>query len=260
MSSDGETSSIFSSTPVMTAEAGYDGDELQAPIRISGFLSMGLGAASAISYIGYPLLLMPLAAILLGIFALRKYSGRKPVGVKAAYFGIIMAIGFGSFGLGVPLMKRHTLATQGEHYARQFIKLVANGEDYYALELRKEFPNRFISTMDLDQFYAREATKVPNEDQESQESPLESLRSSSAYSTVRDVGPDGIWELDRAISVTYRYGRERVDIVFANHDRPKPRLLRLVMECQVRESTGDLEWHVANFMMYRERIVAESIL
>ena len=157
-------------------------------------------------------------------------------------------------------MKRHTLATQGEHYARQFIKLVANGEDYYALELRKEFPNRFISTMDLEQFYAREAAKAPDENEQGQESPLETLRNSSAYSSVRSVGPDGDWELDRPISVVYRYGRERVDIVFANHDTGKPRLLRIVMECSIRPSTGELEWHVANFMMYRERIVAESIL
>jgi hypothetical protein len=32
----------------MSAEAGFDGDDIQAPIRISGFISLLLGLASVV--------------------------------------------------------------------------------------------------------------------------------------------------------------------------------------------------------------------
>ena len=267
------------STPRMSAEAGFDGNELQAPIRISGFISVLLGLLTGLSFLGIALLFIPLLGILFGCFALRRYDGPRPVGVGAAYLGIILSVGFGAFGLGVPLMKKNTLGSQGEHYAREFMKLVANGDDYYAMELKKTFNNRFLSNMPLESYYLDgdgenillESNASPEEQEmiaasakEGQDSSplgrLREFREEAVYNIIQDVGIDGDWELDRPITVRYQYGREHIEVVFVNFDKPTPRRIRFVLECTIHPRTGDLEWHVATLMIDRERLVAESIL
>ncbi|NND96783.1 MAG: hypothetical protein HKN47_05570 [Pirellulaceae bacterium] len=249
MSSDSD--STFSSTPVMSAEAGFDGSDAQAPIRISGFLCLLLGLLSVITFMAPGLLVLPFAAILLGAFALRRYDPPKPVGITPAYLGVLLAVGFGAFGLGIPLMKQKMVGEQAEYLARQYVELVARGEDYYAIELRKEFNNRFIRSMPLEEHY---------KDNENATKTLEEFREDGIYEVLRRIGPDANWELDRAVRCYYRYGREHADVVLVNHDKSKPVLVRVILQCIEHPDTGDLEWHVDTCMQYRERLVAESIL
>ena len=236
----------------MSAEAGFGDDSVAAPIRISGFVSALLGVLSAISVLGMPLLVIPLAGILLGLLALRKYGELKPVGVTAAKIGLVLSVGFGAFGFGVPFMKRQTLGHQGEAFAREFMKLAAMGEDYYCLELRKPLANRFLSSMPLEKHYI-------DENEEAMQS-LEELRNSGAYTALQRLGPDAEWELDRATAVYYKYGREVVDIVYVNNSGKRPTKIRVVLEGYESKTTGAWEWHIDNFMIDRDRIVADTVL
>ncbi len=245
-----DSNSHLPTTTGMSAEAGFDGNELQAPIRISGFLCLILGLVSAMAFLSIGMLIVPALAIGFGVFALRRYNPPKPVGIKAAYIGMVLAVGFGMFGLGVPLFKKNTLGSQAEHFARDFLKVVAKGEDHYALELRKDHVNRFIRSMPLDEHY---------KSNENAQKILEEFREDGLVSIVRSLGPDAKWELDRPIRVFYSYGAEHADVVLANYDNATPQVIRVVMQAKVA-SDGKLQWHVENFMTYRERIVAESIL
>ena len=237
----------------MSAEAGYESGQEGAPIRISGFISAIFGVMSAITFLGWPLLVIPIIGILLGMFALRRHGDLVPVGITAARIGLLLSIGFGAFGLGVPVLKWNTLGVQGEFFARQYIELVAQGEDYYCMELQKEYRNRYLKNMSLEELYT--------EDNENAMQSLEEYRGNGAVETVKRLGPGANWELDRAISVYHKYGQEHVDLVFVNDPRAKkPIKIRIILQCILRESTGDFEWHVDRFMVDRKRLVAESIL
>ena len=233
----------------MSAEAGFDGDDIQAPIRISGFICLLLGLASVVSFLAIGVMVVPFLAIGFGLFALRKYGQPTPVGINAARWGMLFAIGFGAFGLGVPLFKKHTLGTQAEYFAKEFVKLVASGEDYYVLELQKSYVNRFLRSMPLAEHY--ESIELSED--------LENHRGSSLKSLLVRLGPDAKWELDRSVYVYHKYGRDHAEVVLVNNDGKKPQLITVSLEKAISKD-GDIQWHVDNFMMYRERLVAESIL
>jgi hypothetical protein len=234
----------------MSAEAGFDGDDIQAPIRISGFISLLLGLASVVSFLAMGALIVPFLALGFGLFGLRKYGQPTPVGITAARWGVILAIGFGAFGLGVPLFKKHTLGTQAEYFAKEFVKIVASGEDYYCLELQKDYTNRFLRTMSLAEHY---------EGKEEMQETLEDFRSGGLKTLLVDLGPDATWELDRSVYVYHKYGRDNADVILVNNDGAKPRLITVSLQKTVSQD-GDIQWHVSNFMMYRERLVAPTVL
>jgi len=234
----------------MSAEAGFDGSDIQAPIRVSGFICLLLGLISALSFLAPAMLIVPFLATGFGFFALRRYGVPKPVGIKAAYIGLILAIGFGMFGLGVPLFKKHTLGTQAEYFAKEYLKIVASGDDYYAMELRKDYVNRFMRSMPLAEHY---------ETSENAKQTLEEYRDDSVRKMLMRAGPDAEWELDRSIRVYHSYGNDHADVVLVNYDEDSPRRIRVILQGQI-STDGEIQWHVETFMMYRERLVAESIL
>ncbi|QDT08664.1 hypothetical protein [Planctomycetes bacterium K23_9] len=245
-----DSDSNLSAMTTMSAEAGFDGSDIQAPIRISGFLCLILGLASVGSFLAIGMLFIPFFAIAFGLYALRRYSPPKPVGVTAAYLGVLLAVGFGAFGLGVPLFKKHTLGSQAEQFARDYIKLVSMGHDYYALELQKEHFNRFLRSMPLEEHYAsNEVSKRA----------LEDFRQDGLRDLLVAAGPDAEWELDRPIRVFHSYGRDNADVVLSNEGPTGARLIRVLLESNVSEA-GDLQWHVKVFQQYRERIVAETVM
>ena len=89
--------------PQMHAETGFDQEDSAPPLRISGFICMILGALSIVSTLGQPLLVIPILAILCGLFALRRSGGQTPVGTRPAMIGIVLAVGFGACGLFLPV-------------------------------------------------------------------------------------------------------------------------------------------------------------
>lgn len=236
----------------MSAETGFEGDATQAPIRVSGFLASLFGLGSALSFMSIPMLLVPFAAICFGLFALRRHDGLKPIGTSAAYFGILMAAGFGAIGLGIPLFKTQTLGSQSEYFAREYLEVVANGELEYAWELHKAINNRFLASMPLEEHYRSndEARKT-----------LEEFRQESINSIIAKIGPGAKWELDRATRVYHQYGKDNSEVVLAHYgDDGKPVLIQFYLECWPHSKTGVNEWHVKVCQVYRERIVAESVL
>ena len=71
----------------MGAEAGFDVSEVHVPLRLSGYLSLVLGLVSGFSFLAIPLLLIPVVAILIGLFTLRPSRQGRPVGTTAALLG-----------------------------------------------------------------------------------------------------------------------------------------------------------------------------
>ncbi len=93
MSNTAKSTGLFD-VPAMSAE---DTPELElptAPIRITGFLALLLGLISFASVLGESLVVIPVLSIALGLFALRPYSGERPLGIGQPWLAFLSPVCF----------------------------------------------------------------------------------------------------------------------------------------------------------------------
>lgn len=250
MSSDSSATSM-PYVPQMGAETGYELDESTVPLRVSGFVCLLLGLISAVALLGSAALVVPVLAIVFGLIALRPspIEGIKPVGTSAAKVGIVLALAFGTCGFLLPVMKTATLGDQAKFFSRRYIEVIARDYDEFAMELNKEYRNRFASTMPLRDFYR-------NQSEEGQRA-LEEFKQNGAFTIIRDIGPDGDWVLDRPVRVYHSFGIDRAEVVWRSVQTGQK--IQFMMQYLIDgDDVG--QWHVDVVQQYRERIVAESIL
>lgn len=55
--------------PHMQAETGFELDDSAPPLRVSGFICLIFGVLSFLCLLGQPILVLPLIAIIFGVFA-----------------------------------------------------------------------------------------------------------------------------------------------------------------------------------------------
>ena len=237
--------------PRMGAESGFDVSEVHVPLRVSGFFCLVLGLVSAFSLLAIPLLVVPLVAILIGMFALRPSRQGRPVGTTAAKVGIFCAVLFGACGASFAWFKQKTFGDQAEYFARQYFDVVAQGDMELAAELRKDFVNRFSADMSLKAYY---------ENNSSAKEGLDELYEDSVTGEAQDAGVGGNWQLTKAPRVYHKYGNDRVELLFINADKAKPRKIEVIMQCKTNPETGEAHWHVFRSQMHMKPIYAESIL
>lgn len=248
---------------VMSAEAGYEVEVDDSPLRISGFIAAILGVISVFTIVALPVVGVAIAAVLFGMFALRKSDSKSiPVGTTAARIGILLALLFGSWGVARTVFKTQTLGTQAEYFAREFVRVTSSGNDVYSKELMKSYVNRYLKNMPLEERYAMEKKRAAEMAAEHGE------EQGSDFSTEEDNGAEFLlkypedheWILDRPVRVFTRYGRQKADVVLAYDESETPTRVRILMEYLKHKEDGTSQWHVELCMPYRERIVAESIL
>ncbi len=235
----------------MGAEAGYDIDELQAPVRFSGFVCILFGLLSVFCLLGRPLLLLPLAAILFGAIALRRSDFGVPVGTMAAKIGLLLAVGFGACGFFLPWSKVQTLGGQAEFFVKQFLELTGKGEWELVAELQKPYKDRFLPTMPLKEFYVVNTTAAENLVQMRENGVLEELHKQSEFTD---------WQLSQTPRVFTRWGRQMVDTLWVDKSGTNNQTLQVELEYIVDKQTDIGHWHVTLCQYHRERLVAESIL
>lgn len=244
--------STATSTIGMSAEGGFDlNEEDVAPLRFSGFLALLLGLASVLALVALPMLIIPVLAIGLGLFALRKYEGTKPVGITAAKIGLVLAAGFGSCGFFIPWFKTMTLGGQAEYFARQYLEVVARGDLELAMELKKSHYNRFMDTMSLKKHY---------EINEFAAKALQKFRDDGISDALQRLGPDAEWQVYRPTRVFYSGRKDRAELILVNYDSEVPMRVYLMLIYQIDKDTGVAQWHVDECVRYNERIVAEAVL
>ena len=248
---------------VMSSEAGYEADVDDAPLRISGFISLILAVLSGFTIVTIPMLGVAIAAVLFGLFALRKSDSKSlPVGTTAARIGILLAVLFGSWGTARYMFKQRTLGSQAEYFAREFVRVACSGNEIYAKELQKSYVNRYLKTMPLEERYEQERLQREKEARDAEEegggAPGTEEDTTVADLSAYDV--DHEWILYRPVRVYHRYGRQKAEVVLAADRSKSPYRLRIVMEYLVHKERGTSEWHLETCLPYRERIVAESIL
>jgi len=244
------TDSPISSVPQMHAETGFDESELDTPVRVSGFVTLALGLVSVAACFGTPLLVFPVAALLIGCFALRRSDGGRPIGTTPAMIGMAFATAFGSFGLFVPWFKTMELGRQAEKFSLDYVEVIARGDDYYAMELEKDYANRFPRTMNLSEFYSLS---------EQGQQILQQFSTRGVMETIRARGPGAVWELDEPVQIKYSFGSERATVVLRDPTGQTTSKIRVYLH-YVYDSKGNGQWHVDDCMLDTPRYVAPAIL
>lgn len=236
--------------PMMGAEGGFEPDEEIAPFRISGILCLLLGLLSITALIGYVMIAVPMAAFAIGLIALRKWDGPKPTGVTAAKIGMVLAVAFGTCGFFIHHGRSSTLGNQAEYFARQYLKIIGNGEFEIAQEMKKKAVNRLPLHMPLKEHY------------QSSEELIESMgefRSSGMNMKVYALGPGIDWQIKRGVRVYQHYGRQLAEMVFTTPPGQPETEVYVSLEYEI-DPDGDGQWRVDQFRADLKRIVAESVL
>lgn len=249
MTLDSRTDDAPAPVAKMNAEAGYEETEQVTPLRFSGFICMVLGLISAVAMLGLPAIIVPAVAIVFGLIALRPYRGEKPIGVTPAKIGLLLAILFATAGFLIPYMKTRTLGSQAEFYTRQYIEVIALDYDEFAMELNKDFRNRFSDSMPLQDFYRQGNADAVQA--------LQDFQGNGANVTIRKAGPNAQWVLDRPVSVYKTYGIEKAEVVWRSVESGE--LIQFFLQYLI-DGNDVAQWHIEHLQPYRERLVAESVL
>lgn len=244
------TDTIDPTVPRMRAETGFEIEENTTPLRLSGFFCLLLGLLSFVSLFGQPLLVVPLLAFFVGAFALRRFEGPRPIGVRPAMIGIVLAAAFGACGLFMPWFKTLTLASQAKLYSRYYIELVARGEDHFAIEMKKDYVNRLPKTMNLQEHYAVNEAGSRN---------WQDFRAEGINESIRSRGLNAEWVLDRPVRIYYSYGREHAELIWKDPTEEVKAKIHIIMDYML-DQEGQGQWHVEHCASYVERITAPAIL
>ncbi len=251
--------------PQMGAEGGNGFGETVAPLRLSGCLALILGLLSPLSFLSSLMVVIPVAAIVLGAYALRRHGEQIPVGVGAAKIGLVLALGFGSFGFFTHWAKNSTLGGQAVRFGKNYFEVIARDDLELAMELRKDYVNRFPTSMPLSAYYAAERTAMEAAEasdeppMESQVETVEEFRNDSTNVSIRKRGPGAEWGLGEPIQVVSHYGDQHVNLLWVDPSGRDTIRIRMTLEYRV-DGEGDGQWHVALIHTDRDRIVAPSIL
>ncbi|MBB3207561.1 hypothetical protein FHS27_003386 [Rhodopirellula rubra] len=250
--SDSQADSLFS-IPRMGAEVGYDvaTDDDVPPFRTSGLVCFILGLLSFSATVAWQMLILPIAAIIFGVIAMRRWTGQRPAGTTVAVIGLLLASGFGAAGVAIPMAKNKTMGDQAVYFAGEYLELVGRGDTELALELRKEARNRQVNEMNLQKAYAEDPIARETMENESENAMIESIRKA---------GSDIPWELAEPPRVFVKYNNERVDTYWVDPSGRVKDKIQILMQWTPNEKTNTGEWHVNLFQVARELIVAPSVL
>ena len=238
--------------PRMNAESGFEAiDSDVAPLRISGYFCLLLGCLSSLGLVGRPLMLFSLAGILVGAFALRRFNGIAPLGVKPARLGICLAIGFGTCSFFMPWFKTFMLSRQAEKFALIYLDVIAMGETEFAMELNKDYINRMDPTMSLEEHYQGAPQAREN---------YEQFEQSGVNEMIRKRGAGAEWVFDLPTRLYTRYRNQHAELVIADPTGSSDAKISMTLDYLV-DSMGQGQWHVSNVQTYRTtRFVAPNVL
>ena len=241
-----------SQIPKMNAESGFEIIESGvAPLRESGYAALLSGCLSVVGLVYQPMMVFSLIAVIVGAFALRKYSGLTPLGLKPARVGICLAIAFGSCSFFTPWFKSAILSHQAEKFALIYLDVIAMDETEFAMELNKDYVNRMDPTMSLEEHYQGAPQAREN---------YENFRSGGVNEMIRERGPGAEWVFYLPTRLYTRYKNQHAELVIADPTGSSSAKILMVMDYLV-DSEGQGQWHVSNIQTYRaKRFVAPTVL
>lgn len=241
---DAETSTPVHATPAMTAAPDPELLDEPRPIRLSGFLALGLGLLSFTALFGAPMVIVPVLGTLSALWALRPYQGQRPVGLTVATIGLFAAVLFGVWGVTQRHLKQQTLSEQAVQFAANWLDLLAQGDIELAVELRADPARRQSETMPLDEYYlhSEEGRKTMSE-----------FRENEAIQAVIQEGERARWVLAEPPRIYTLNGRELANTVWEDQSGLRSTGVRVGLEYLQARGDEPAQWKIDACEIYYPR-------
>jgi hypothetical protein len=250
MSSETSSGASFSHlAQAMQDEGEYQAVEGSRGFRVTGLICLLFGLLSGLTFLGKPLVFLPIVSLFFGLIALRKYTGERPTGVRAAKLGLSLAALLGVTGFANLQFQRATLCRQAEKFAMDYLSAMAHGEHEVCMQLHKAPGSR--STAPLKNLYGT------GEDAKREQ---ENYFDSGLAKSVEELGPDAQWKLSRPTRMEATYiGVPQFEVVVVDQAG------KLTVDCQIfmrfaRDPQGNPQWYVYHSQPYRELLVSKGLL
>jgi len=221
--------------PAMAAEGESDMLMDPRPIRYSGFLALFLGLLSVFALFGQPMLVLAVFAVAVALFALRPYSGSRPVGYFAAIAGLACAVLFSAWGITERSYRYQFLSERAVLFAGDWLQLMATGEYELACELQRPPAGRQPASMPLAQYY-RESEEGRNGMKNFRENPtvLELIEGGTAVK----------WRLTRPPTYETQHGRHLTSTIWQDESGTIKSLVKIGLEYALPQDGETAQWTV----------------
>lgn len=239
------------SVPSLGAEHSFEAvaDDQVPPLRWSGMVALVLGVLSFTAVVAVQMVFVPAAAILCGVFALRPHRGPTPVGTRPAVLGLILASGFTVCGLMLPWLKHNHLASEAEHFSRQYLQLVTAGDLPFAMELRLPPGQRQMPDTDLDAYYKRlDATS--GDEKIAGYAAFVKQTEEGVFGEISQHGDSLQWELVKPPATYQEFSAQRALTIWRDRSGKVTRDVAIELQWHPRED-GRAEWAVTEFRFVR---------
>jgi len=239
-----ESESPTSKVSAMTAEGETDMLIDPRPIRYSGFFALFLGLLSVFALFGQTMLVFVVFAVVVALYALRPYSGNRPIGYVAGLAGLTCAILFGVWGVTERNLRYRFMSDRAVVFASDWLRLMAEGDYELACELQRPPSVRQSPSMPLTQYY-----------RESEEGKLgmSNFRENTAVLELIDAGSAVKWQLYRAPTYSTQHGRHLTSTIWQDDSGKVPSLINIGLEFTppVEDEIG--QWTVYEISTWAER-------
>lgn len=222
-------------TAVMSVEGESEMRIDPRPIRLSGFVAFGLGLLSALALLGQPMMIFPAFAIITAMFALRPYSGERPVGHGAAVAGLVGAILFAVWGTAERSFRYQHMSKQATVFAADWLRLMAEGDFELACELQQPPSGRQSASMPLNQYYRESAEG---------KSVMGSFRENSVVADLIKAGSAVQWTLDRPPAYRVQQTRHLTDTIWRDASGNVQSLVKIGMSYERNDDDKPGQWYV----------------
>lgn len=142
--------------PIFSSESAPSELTADRPVRVSGFIALGLGLLSSCIAFSTAFLPLPVLTLLVAAIALRPSDRGVPVGRVPAYVGAVLAVFFGSWGLSQAITRKETLQQHASQFAEYWVTTLQQGDVELALELNEPPSMRQSEKMPLERYYQRD--------------------------------------------------------------------------------------------------------
>jgi hypothetical protein len=214
------------------------------PIRFSGFFALFLGLLSVFALFGQSLLFFVVFAVAVALFALRPYSGARPVGYLAGGAGLFCAILFGVWGVTERNLRYRFMSEHAIVFAGDWLRLMAEGDYELACELQRPPAGRQSASMPLKQYY-----------RESEEGQLgmKNFRENMTVLELIEGGSTVKWRLNRPPTYSTQHNRHLMSTIWQDDARKVGSLIKIGLEFTPPEEGKVGQWTVYDITTWGDK-------
>ena len=205
------------------------------PFRPSSIVALLLGGISFAAIFSPRLLLLPVVAIAVGLFALRpvRRGGVKPTGRGVAGVGIALALFFGSWSFAYFETRRAELTATTVPFALNWLDMIGRGGKEAAFELTKHVGNRLMADVSPKEFYHRAGAREFVE--------FDAFQTGTVVSAISNAATKPKWKFVRTSGI-HPYGNEEFVVLVFEDTTGTLAPIQVVLSRQFTYTDGEIDY------------------